>query len=113
MEPFEALYERRCKNPLCWYESRKNVVLGLEIVQYTEKIGVVAYMVALLSSLSNLYDVFHVSQLRKYIPDPSHLIQMDDVQVLDNLTVEALPIRIEDQQVMQLRGKGIALVKVL
>lgn len=50
-------------------------------------------------SLSNLYDVFHASQLRKYIPGSFHIIQMNDVQVRDNLTIEALPIRIEDREV--------------
>ena len=59
-----------------------------------------------------MHDVFHVSQLRRYIPDPSHVIQIDDVQVRDNLTVETLPMRIEDREVKQLRGKEIALVKV-
>lgn len=43
--------------------------------QSTQKIGVVAYHVALSTSLSNLHDVFHMSQLRKYIHDPSHVIQ--------------------------------------
>ncbi|XP_050886211.1 uncharacterized protein LOC127091581 [Lathyrus oleraceus] len=75
-------------------------------------IGVDAYRVALPPSLSNIHDIFHVSQLWKYILDPSLTIQMDDVQVRDYLTVEASPIRIDDQEVKQLRGKEIALVKV-
>ena len=37
----------------------------------------------------------------------------DDVQVRDNLTVETLPLRIEDRKVKQLRGKEIPLVKVV
>jgi len=37
----------------------------------------------------NLHSMFHVSQVRKYVPDPSHIIQMDEVQVRENLTVEA------------------------
>lgn len=41
------------------------------------------------------------------------MIQMYDVQVRDNLTVEALPLRIADREVKQLRGKEIALVKVV
>lgn len=41
-------------------------------------------------SLSNLHILFHVSLLWKYVPDSSHVIQMDDVQVRDNLTVEVL-----------------------
>ena len=47
------------------------------------------------------------------MPDSSHVIQMDDVQVRDNLTIETLPMRIEGQEVKQLRGKEISLVKVL
>ena len=40
--------------------------------QISQKIGVVAYRVALPPDLSNLHDVFHVSQLWKYIRDPSY-----------------------------------------
>lgn len=70
------------------------------------------YRVALPPSLSNLHDIFHVSQLRKYILDLSHVIQFDDVQVRENLTIEASPLQIEDKKVKHLRGKEIALVKV-
>ena len=80
--------------------------------QITKKVGKVAYQTALPPQLANLHDVFHVSQLRKYIVDPSHEIQVDDIQVRDYLTVEALPARIEDRKLKQLRGKEIALVKV-
>ncbi|MCI37529.1 hypothetical protein A2U01_0058753, partial [Trifolium medium] len=42
MTPFEALYGRRCRTPLCWYESGENVMLGPEIVQETtEKIKMI------------------------------------------------------------------------
>ncbi|KAI5408474.1 hypothetical protein KIW84_054352 [Lathyrus oleraceus] len=146
MAPFEALYGRRCRTPLCWYESGESAVVGPEIVQQTtekikmiqekmriaqsplkskkltprfigryqisERIGEVAYRIALPPSLANLHEVFHVSQLRGYIPDPSHVVQIDDVQVRDNLTVETSPMRIEDRELKQLRGKEIALVKV-
>ena len=44
-----------------------------------------------------------MSQLRKYVPDPSHVIQSDDVQVRDNLTVETLPVRIDDRKTKTLR----------
>ncbi|MCI63161.1 retrotransposon gag protein, partial [Trifolium medium] len=64
-------------------------------------------------SLSNLHDVFHVSQLRKYIANPSHVIEADDVQVRDNLTVETVPLRIKGREVKKLRNKEIASVKVV
>ena len=57
--------------------------------------------------------MFHVSQLRKYISDPSHVIHMDDVQVQGNLTVETMPVRIADREIKTLRGKEIVLVKVV
>jgi len=37
MTPFEALYGRRCKTPLCWYESRESDMIGLKVVQQTTK----------------------------------------------------------------------------
>jgi len=81
--------------------------------QISERVGTVAYRVGLPMHLSNLHDVFHASQLRKYVPDPSYVIQRDDVQVRDNLTVETLPVRIEGRDVKRLRGKEIHLVKVV
>lgn len=42
MAPFEALYGRRCRTPLCWYEDGESVVLGPELVQQTtEKIKMI------------------------------------------------------------------------
>ena len=84
-------------------------VVQFEIV---EKVGVVVYRIAL-PSLSNLHDVFHVSQLRKYVYDASHVIQVDDLEVRDNLTSETWSVRIEDREVKRLRGKEIVLVKVI
>ncbi|XP_058724118.1 uncharacterized protein LOC131595698 [Vicia villosa] len=80
--------------------------------QISDRVGNVAYSVALPPNLSNLRDVFHVSQPRKYIFDSSHVIHMDDVQVRDNITVETMPVRIEDHENQTLRGKEIVLVKV-
>ena len=42
MEPFEALYGRRCRTPLCWHESGESVVLGPELVrETTEKVKLI------------------------------------------------------------------------
>ena len=35
MAKFEALYELRCRTPLCWYESGESVVVGPDLVQQT------------------------------------------------------------------------------
>ncbi|MCI56134.1 hypothetical protein A2U01_0077385, partial [Trifolium medium] len=45
--------------------------------------------------------------------DPSHVIETDDVQVRDNLTVETIPLRIEGREVKKLRNKETASVKVV
>jgi len=45
--------------------------------------------------------------------DASHVIQVDDLEVRDNLTVETWPVRIDDREVKRLRGKEIVLVKVI
>ena len=179
MAPFEALYGRKCKTPICWYDDGEAVLLGPEMLQQIneqvrlirekikasqdrqksyydrrrkpldfqegehvflkvspvtgvgralksrkltpkylgpyqilKKIGPVAYHIALPPSLSNLHPVFHVSQLRRYNPDPSHILAVDEVQVKDNLTYKAQPQKITDRRMKSLRGKEIALVKV-
>ena len=38
-----------------------------------ERIGAVAYRLALPPSMSGVHEVFHVSMLRKYTPDPAHM----------------------------------------
>ncbi|XP_050895705.1 uncharacterized protein LOC127102378 [Lathyrus oleraceus] len=76
-------------------------------------IDVVACKVALPPDILNLHDMFHVSKFQKYIHDPSHVIRIDDMQVMDNLTVKALPVRIEDHKLKNLRGKEIALVNIV
>ncbi|RZB75827.1 Transposon Ty3-G Gag-Pol polyprotein [Glycine soja] len=179
MAPFEALYGRKCKTPICCYDDGEAVLLGPEMLQQIneqvklirekikasqdrqksyydrrrkpldfqegehvflkvspitgvgralkarkltpkylgpyqilKKIGPVAYHIALPPSLSNLHPVFHVSQLRRYNPDPSHILAVDEVQVKDNLTYKAQPQQITDRRMKSLRGKEIALVKV-
>jgi len=49
--------------------------------QILKRVGPIAYQIALPFFLSNIYNIFHVSQLRKYIPDPSHVIEPDVIQI--------------------------------
>lgn len=42
ISPFEALYGRRCRTPLCWYESGESIVLVLGIIeQITKKVKMI------------------------------------------------------------------------
>ena len=75
--------------------------------QILRRIGPVAYEIALPPSLDNIHNIFHVSQLRKYVPNPSHILESDSIQVKENLSFEVKPIKILDSQVKQLRGRSI------
>ncbi|XP_020960357.1 uncharacterized protein LOC110263441 [Arachis ipaensis] len=77
-----------------------------------KRIGPVACRIALLPYLSNLHDVFHVSQLRKYTPDVSHVLEPEPIQVREDLTLPVIPVRIDDTSVKRLRAKEVLLVKV-
>ena len=73
----------------------------------------VAYRLDLPPELSKVHNVFHVSMLHKYIPDPSHVLRDQPVQLKENLTYEETPVQIVDQKEQVLRSKVIHLVKVL
>ncbi|MGI4568735.1 integrase catalytic domain-containing protein, partial [Klebsiella pneumoniae] len=159
MAPFEALYGRPCRSPLCWAEVGEGALLGPDIVQETtqnvqlirqrletarsrnksyadnrrrplefevgeqvflkvsprkgimrfgkkgklspryigpfsilERVGEVAYKLALPSQLANVHPVFHVSMLRKYIHDPSHVVNFDDLNVEEDISYEVKPV---------------------
>ncbi|XP_016185817.1 uncharacterized protein LOC107627502 [Arachis ipaensis] len=72
----------------------------------------VAYQVALPPHLSNLHDVFHVSQLCKYTSDAAHVLEPETVELRENLTFQVTPVRIDDTSVKKLGGKKVQLVKV-
>ena len=78
-----------------------------------ERVGKVAYRLALPMSMERVHNVFHVSLLRKYVSDPSHVLQMEEVELQDNLAYEERPVQILDRKVKELRNKQIPLVKVL
>ncbi|KAL5575262.1 hypothetical protein UlMin_016961 [Ulmus minor] len=78
-----------------------------------ERIGKVAYRLALPPELSSVHNVFHVSMLKKYIPDPTHVLEYESIEVHEDLTYEEQPVQILDQNEKTLRNKTIPLVKVL
>ncbi|KAL5567769.1 hypothetical protein UlMin_024344 [Ulmus minor] len=78
-----------------------------------ERIGKVAYRLPLPPELSSVHNVFHVSMLRKYISDPSHVLESEPIEVHKDLTYEEQPVQILDRKDMTLRNKVIPLVKVL
>ena len=77
------------------------------------KVGEVAYRLVLPLELSRIHPVFHVSMLRKYISDHSHVLQPQTMELSEDLTYEEYPVAIVDRQVRQLRTKEIPMLRVL
>ncbi|XP_039126831.1 uncharacterized protein LOC120262973 [Dioscorea cayenensis subsp. rotundata] len=180
MAPYEALYGRKCRTPLCWDEVGERKLQNVELIEVTtekvkviqdrlkvaqdrqksyannrrrdlefqigdrvflkispwkgvirfrsrgklnpryigsflilERIGPVAYRLQLPPELKKIHNVFHVSLLKKYVPDPSHALETPPVELREDLTFEVRPVRILDRLEKVLRGKVVPVVKVL
>ena len=61
-----------------------------------ERVGTVAYRLALPLSLSSVHKVFHVSMLRKYTPNPAHVVDWGGIIVDTDWTFEEGPVHIMD-----------------
>ncbi len=57
--------------------------------------------------------MFHVSVLRRYIFDPSHIIEFALLEISEDLSYEELPIRILATEQRTLRNQVISYVKIL
>ena len=78
-----------------------------------KRVGIDAYHLALSSSLSGFHEVFHVSMLRKYNPDPTHVVDWGEIIVYTNGSFKEGLVCIMDSQDQVLRCKIVRLVKVL
>ena len=152
MTPYEALYGRPCRSPLCWTEVGESSITGPDLIRDTfekvnlirqrlltaqsrqksyvdvrrrplefevgdhvflkvmpkrgvvrrgklsprfigpfeilERVGTVAYRLALPPSVSGVHEVFHISMLRKYTPDPAHVVDWGQIEVDTDGTFE-------------------------
>ncbi|XP_028053010.1 uncharacterized protein LOC114257448 [Camellia sinensis] len=76
-------------------------------------IGLVAYRLALPPKLSNVHNVFHVSMLQRYLQDPEHVIDYENLEVQEDLSYEDQPVQILYRRDQVLQNMTITLVKVL
>ena len=77
-----------------------------------EKVSNIAYRLALPAAMTGIHDVFHVSMLRKYIANPSHILKYLEFEIIFDLEHEVKPKKILAHSEKQLRNRTIPLVKV-
>ncbi|KAH0683066.1 hypothetical protein KY289_020818 [Solanum tuberosum] len=72
-----------------------------------------AYELELPQELAVVHLVFHISKLKKCMSDRSLIIPTEDIGSKGRLSYEEIPLQILDRQVLKLRTKEVASVKVL
>ena len=180
MAPYEALYGRPCRSPLCWTKVGESSITGPDLIRDTsekvslirqrlltaqsrqksyayvrrrplefevgdhvflkvipkrgvvrfgkrgklssgfimpfeilERVGTVVYLLALPPSMLDVHEALHVSMLRKYTPDPSHVVDWGEIEVDTDGTFEEGPMCILDSRDQVLRRMTVRLVRVL
>ena len=180
MAPYEALYGRLCRSPLCWTEVGESSITGPDLIRDTskkvsfirqrllmaqsrrksnadvrcrplefeigdhvflkvmpkrgvvrfdkreklsprfigpfeilERVGTVAYRLALPPSMTGVHKVFHVSMLQRYTPDPAHVVDWGEIEVDTDETFKEGHVCIMDSRDQVLRRKTVRLVRVL
>jgi hypothetical protein len=77
-----------------------------------EKRSEVAYQLELSRQLSDVHDVFHVSQLKKCLHVPEEQIPMEDLDAKENISHQEYPIKILETSERVTRNKRIKMCKV-
>ncbi|XP_070004976.1 uncharacterized protein [Nicotiana sylvestris] len=124
MAPYEALYGRRCRSPVGWFKVGGTELYGTDLFhQAIEKVKVIQERLRMAQSrqksyfdfLEDLTDegCYAFREERKCIGDPSRVVPIKDVQVIEDLSYEKVPVAILDQQFCKLRTKDVASIKVL
>ncbi|XP_070032286.1 uncharacterized protein [Nicotiana tomentosiformis] len=99
MELFKALYGRRCRSLIVWFEVVEAQLIGPDLIhQAMEKVKIIKKERKIES---------------KVVGDPSLIVPVEAIEVNEELTYEEIPVAILDGQVWKLRNKEIASVKVL
>ena len=94
-------------------QAREAIAEVIGPFEILERIGTVAYHLALPPSLPGVHEVFDVSMLRKYTPDLAHVVDWGQIEVDTDGTFEEGPVCILDNLDQVLRRKTVRLVRVL
>ncbi|XP_038882194.1 uncharacterized protein LOC120073415 [Benincasa hispida] len=117
MSPFEVLYGKSCRSLVASTKVvlrfRRKGKLGSRFIgpfKVLQRIGPVAYCLALPPSLSSVHNIFHVSMLRKYVTDSPHVVDFKPLQLNDNLSHREKPVEILARELKTLRYREVAFV---
>jgi hypothetical protein len=77
------------------------------------RVGSLAYRLQLTESMKGVHNVFHVSMLRKYLPDLEHKIDLESITLQQDLTLECCPMHILESSEHVMRRTTIKYVRVL
>ena len=69
----------------------------IEPYEILDRVGNVFYRLALPPHLSPVHPVFHISLLRKYVPNEMHVLPVQEIPVRDDLSYEEQPVAIVDR----------------
>jgi hypothetical protein len=98
---------------LCRFKVRgKLAPRFIEPFKILEKRGEVAYQLELPSQLSDVHDVFHVSQVKKCLRVPREKILMEDLDAKEDLSYQDYPVKILETSERVTRNKKIKMCKV-
>ena len=74
--------------------------------------GEVAYQLELLENLSGVHNVFHMSQLKKYLRVPEEQLPLEELDIKEDLTYTEYPIKILEVAERITQSKIIRMCKV-
>ncbi|GJW46683.1 putative reverse transcriptase domain-containing protein [Tanacetum coccineum] len=77
-----------------------------------EKVGPMAYRLDLSEELNGVHDMFHVSNLKKCLADPTLQVPLDEIQVDAKLNFLEEPVETLEREFKKLKRSRIAIVKV-
>ena len=84
------------KSTMGFERNRKLNPRFVGLFEILERVGTLAYRVELSPRLFKIHNVFHVSALRKYVFYPSHVVELEPIQMSKDLIDEEVPILIVD-----------------